>query len=514
MFYAIKLWLAVVAVGLPTAFLFRSAFKELLSPRDYAAAWAILGAGTTVAFLAQRTEVFILLLFGVSWVANRSLAQADVGRVAILILLGTALPAISWSPSGFGDINRLLEIDVWRALTLGTLLLPAFRLAAEPQRELRKSRWLDRAVLAYVIVRLLFNFSDSSATSLIRQLSEALLDTLLPYFVISRGLRTERDLRHALSFFAITCLFASAVALAELTSGHLFYSGLQFIYDIRWQLTLELFRGSLIRSQAMTPQPILFAVLLTFGLAAWVVLQGARWRRPVVAMVFVLLLAALLSTGSRGPLVGAVLFFACLLLLRFQSGSAFGLTLGLFLAAAVIAKVLGWDEAAVKLLHAVFGKAEAEGDSIDYRRMLFETGIELIKQQPWWGVSNYAAHMEHLRQGEGIIDLVNTYLAVALETGVVGLVFFVAPYAVAMGLLGQTLTALRAQKRQVLGEFAPVWLALIASVLLTLFSTSVFGVLSVALVVLLALSAAWADRVAAPVGPAEPAEHALSQDAF
>ena len=32
--------------------------------------------------------------------------------------------------------------------------------------------------------------------------------------------------------------------------------------------------------------------------------------------------------------------------------------------------------------------------------------------------------MEDLRQGEGIIDLVNTYLGVALSYGVIGLFFF------------------------------------------------------------------------------------------
>ena len=32
--------------------------------------------------------------------------------------------------------------------------------------------------------------------------------------------------------------------------------------------------------------------------------------------------------------------------------------------------------------------------------------------------------METMRQGEGIIDIVNSYLQVALETGLVGLGFF------------------------------------------------------------------------------------------
>jgi O-antigen ligase len=306
-------------------------------------------------------------------------------------------------------------------------------------------------------------------------------------------LKTEADIRYALSFFAIASLLAAAVALAELASGRLFYSGLQFIYDVRWQLTLELFRGSLIRSQAMTPQPILLALLLTFGLAAWALLKGAQWRKPGVWVVMLIFAAAIASTGSRGPLLGLFLFGLCLLLLRVASARAFGLTLAGLGVSFALVKIFGWDDQIMRLLQAMFGRGEADTDSIDYRRALFDTGLELLKQQPWWGVSNYAAQMQNLRQGEGIIDLVNTYIAVALEVGLVGLTFFLWPYLLAMRLLALRLAPLRSGHRAVMGSFAPAWLALMASLMFTLFSTSLWGVLEFLLVIFLGLTAAWVN---------------------
>ena len=54
----------------------------------------------------------------------------------------------------------------------------------------------------------------------------------------------------------------------------------------------------------------------------------------------------------------------------------------------------------------------------------------VIQQNPWFGTFNALSNplMEQLRQGEGIIDLVNTYIAVALTYGVVGLALFVGAF--------------------------------------------------------------------------------------
>jgi O-antigen ligase len=53
--------------------------------------------------------------------------------------------------------------------------------------------------------------------------------------------------------------------------------------------------------------------------------------------------------------------------------------------------------------------------------------VIVIQRNPWFGSINYldTPEMESMRQGQNIIDIVNTYISVALEKGFVGLGLFV-----------------------------------------------------------------------------------------
>ena len=66
----------------------------------------------------------------------------------------------------------------------------------------------------------------------------------------------------------------------------------------------------------------------------------------------------------------------------------------------------------------------ADQETVDYRRELLEVSWRLIQVNPWFGDPFVTRNMEELRQGEGIIDLINAYVAVALFSGIVGLALF------------------------------------------------------------------------------------------
>jgi hypothetical protein len=76
-----------------------------------------------------------------------------------------------------------------------------------------------------------------------------------------------------------------------------------------------------------------------------------------------------------------------------------------------------------------------------YRHRLAERGWELVFAHPFFGDQFPWPEMEDLRQGEGIIDLVNTYLGVALGYGLIGLFFFLS-----FILLGMTKVYLRTRE--------------------------------------------------------------------
>ena len=80
-----------------------------------------------------------------------------------------------------------------------------------------------------------------------------------------------------------------------------------------------------------------------------------------------------------------------------------------------------------KYLNLIPFLGESEQNTITYRQQLFENSIVVIKKHPLFGSINYLStpEMEAMRQGEGIIDIVNTYLQVSLESGLVGLFLFI-----------------------------------------------------------------------------------------
>jgi O-antigen ligase len=72
--------------------------------------------------------------------------------------------------------------------------------------------------------------------------------------------------------------------------------------------------------------------------------------------------------------------------------------------------------------------------------MLLENSLLVISQRPWFGGGNYYNELASMGmvQGEGIVDLVNTYLCIALSQGCVGLLLFVGVFAAASARLFRT----------------------------------------------------------------------------
>jgi hypothetical protein len=64
--------------------------------------------------------------------------------------------------------------------------------------------------------------------------------------------------------------------------------------------------------------------------------------------------------------------------------------------------------------------------SIDYRSQLMDNAWIVIQQNLWLGSIDFlkTPEMEAMRQGEVIIDIVNTYLSLLLAYGVIGFGLF------------------------------------------------------------------------------------------
>jgi hypothetical protein len=134
---------------------------------------------------------------------------------------------------------------------------------------------------------------------------------------------------------------------------------------------------------------------------------------------------------SRGPWVGtaaAAIVFVCL-------GPGLGKRL--------VSLVCGGGLAVIAILLSPFGDTfvsylpfvgTVESGNVDYRAKLFEVSMEVANQNFWFGDVNFLQNplMEQMRQGQGIIDIVNTYLGYGLPYGLVGVLCFTLPFVIAM----------------------------------------------------------------------------------
>lgn len=494
MAYAIKLFLVVLvlcAVAMP---LLRKPFAGLLSPRDYKRAWLVIFGAAVVSFLSGKPIFFVMGVAIIAIVATSLFGTGAKGRLAAFWMMILLFPPISVSPDGFGGINAFLDLDAERILVLVLLLPAAISLLGKPQARVPSTlRAMDFLVMAYPMLRIVAALPSSTMTTSLRSIVVLLIDVVLPYYVTTRGIRSADELKFVASRMALGCVYMACVALLESVVHRNLYSELQSVYGLRWQLTYRLMRGSFLRVQATTAQPIILAFVMTFGFGLWAWLRtisgSTVFRGRVVA---ILLFVALLATWSRGPLLGFVAFGLCVLALRWMAPMKFLVLLSAFLVLAIVASTTGADQYAYDALQAIFGSGEgADMSSIDYRRKLLETSLALIKQSPVWGVPNYAYYLQDLRQGEGIVDLVNTYIAVALSNGLVGLALFLAPHFVVIYLLLRRASVLGSRPRFFGGSFPLAMIAVTVAALLIIFTTSNYSMVTPLLLFLVAVPSSW-----------------------
>ena len=495
MIYAIKLLFFVLFAGGAAAVTLRPAFASLFSPVQYKRAWTLLFVVTIISFLSIRPELYVFLLAIAAMAAPRYLGDGDQGKVNAFLLFLLPLPPISYTLGGLEGLNYILRLEHTRVMSLMLFTLPALRLMLRQRRRDEPSlRLVDVAVVAAQFWGIFLFSRYASLTVLCRMLVESFCDVLIPYYVITRTLRTPSQLREAASYLMLGCVFVASVACVESAVQRNLYAGLQWVYGVRWESTVNLMRGSFLRVEGSTPQPIVLAFVLTFGMALWTWLKGNAPRDKGVYAVYLILGLALVSTWSRGPWLGAVLMVIALALQRWLSPRVFGYTVLACVVGGVALKATGSDSIVMSALTALFGSTRDDLSTITYRRELLDATLALIKQSPWLGVPNYETALQGFKQGEGLIDLVNTYLVVMINGGVIGLVLFLMPYLlVVAGMLGVQARE-RATSKAVLGKFAPAFVAVIIAMLFIIFTASTLDAMRYLLALGISLPAAWLAR--------------------
>jgi hypothetical protein len=482
----------VVVLGLSglTWAVTRSAAVVFITSATYTR-WRNLWFGLTVlAFIAHSFWIYALVLTSVLGFALRREAHP----VGVFFLLLFLVPAADIDIPGLGLINYFFTLNHPRLLAIA-LLLPLFWRLWRSSASLPLGRYpADRFLLAYLLLAAALQLREANLTSSLRGAFYLFTDIFLPYYVVSRGVKTVDDFKHALLGFVLAVLPLAAMAVWETFQHWNLYSALVGALGTRWGYDGYLARAGLQRANVSTGQPIPLGYVMSVALGFFLYLQTFVTQPRLRWMGALALLGGLAVTFSRGPWVGAAVM----------------LTVWVWLGPRGLIRLVKWGLLAVVALPVLsvinmpgggtaldllpfVGQTEVGG--ITYREELLSNALIVIERNFWLGSVDFLKTPEMLRmiQGEGIIDLVNTYISVALRLGVVGLAVFVGIFVWAGWL------ALKASRKAAADPdtalLGRTLVATLAGTMLTIFTVSSITVIPVVYWSLVALCVAYAQMV-------------------
>jgi O-Antigen ligase len=428
--YTLKELIAVAGIALVVFQLAKPLFLRFSDERDYARRrniWLVL---TVTGFLSPNFWVFTLLAAPLIIWGGRK----DKNPVALYLILLHVIPPVPIDLPILG-IKSLFTLDNYRLLSLCILIPAALRVrrSNDPAR-LRGISSMDVLLVAYGALQVvLFVPPDlpsrvilqDSFTNELRSTLLFLMDTYILYYTVSRSCSNRQLITEAQAAFCLSCVVMAVLAIFETLRHWLPYTDIA----VRWSgdpaYGFYRSRGGLVRAQVSSGNSSALAYMLATACGFWLYLQSQVVSKSRRMAVTLLLWLGLLVTFSRGPWLGAALIYVVVGGLRTRRWSKLlkAAAGALILLGALSLTPLG--ERIVSLLSLSGDSAGDEASlSISYRQRLLERSWDLFTQHPFLGDQLAFQKLNDMRQGEGIIDMVNTYVEVSVFHGFIGLSMF------------------------------------------------------------------------------------------
>jgi hypothetical protein len=392
-----------------------------IGPQDYKR-YCLTWLGITMAaFLSQNFWLFSLAAVGGIWFA----ARREQSPLVLYLFLLFAVSPVSASISGLGVFEQLFELSYSRLLSL-MLLLPAFTQLSRPgSSNRRRFGVVDWLVVAYICLNLFLQLSVDTLTNTLRYAFYAFVDVFLPYFVFSRYVVTLNARRQVIVAFVMAMVLMAPIAMFESVRGWLLYARLPNALGLPPPaVNLYIGRGDSLRAMASTGQPIVLGYTMVIAILLYAGIDRASVKTRYWLLGLLALLGGVVAPISRGPWVGLVAGLLVLMMTSPRPGRWFGrIALGSLLALPVMTMTsLGGSF----IDHLPFF-GTIDGDNVDYRSTLIDVAMYVIWLNPFFGSFDFLRNPAFavLDQGGGAVDIVNTYIVIALTSGLVGLTLFV-----------------------------------------------------------------------------------------
>jgi hypothetical protein len=424
MFASVKGLVVVLTIAAIVFHLAKPIALEFMDSGDFARRRLVWFVLTAVAFLSPNFWLYALVAIPLVIWANRS----DSNPVALYLLLLHVIPPVNIPIPILGN-NGLFPLGNYRLLAFCVLLPTVIR-----YRKIRDPATIGRLGLMDVLLLAigalqvaLYTAPDlphhlyipDSPSNALRRAFLFLLDTFLLFFAVSRTCQSRRKMVEAAATFCLACAVMAALAVFERTRNWLLYVDIPTRWEGSTSAAFYLSRGGAVRAQVSAGHSIALGNLLAVGLGFWLCLESYVSSKKRRIAVTLLLCSGLFASNSRGAWLGAAITYFTFLAAGPRGASRVmrGAVIGLAIAGVILVSPLG-DQ--------ILDMLPAAGQAADpYRHRLAERGWEVVLAHPVFGDQFPWPEMEDLRQGEGIIDIVNSYLDFALNYGLVGLTCYI-----------------------------------------------------------------------------------------
>lgn len=446
--------------------------QDLIAASDFTRRRNLWLTLTILAFVSHSFWLYC----GLTALALSIARRREHNPLALFFLLLFLIPAVPAEIPGFGLINYFFALDHIRLLAL-FILLPAFFILRKRPETLTFGRiWPDKLLAIYLLLSSLLYLRETTLSDTLRQTFYFFIDVFLPYYVASRALKSLNDFKDAMFSFVLAGLLLAIIATFEFSRHWLLYSALLDALQVQWDMFSYLSRGDSLRASATTGQAIALGYVISVSIGFYLFIQNPVRSRIQRSLGALLLAAGLFAPLSRGPWLGTLVIISVYILTGRNAVKRITL---LILAGVFSLSILSAVPGGQKIINLLPFIGTVENQNITYRERLIENSIIVIQRNPWLGSVDYRStpEMQSMIQGQGIIDIVNSYIGVALEIGLVGLTLFMTFFATILFSLHKAMRSLPAeQQERLLGR---ALLATLIGILATIFSVSSITVIPV-----------------------------------
>lgn len=289
----------------------------------------------------------------------------------------------------------------------------------------------DKYVASYLVLLSLLSFRNPTLTSGLREMSMHFLGVFLPYYAISRSLKKREDFEIMFYAIAFSGMIVASVGIMEAVKRWPMFLQLIDIMNLpEAPISPFLLRGGLLRIGSTFASGTPVGYFLTAVIAILFFLKKfSKLNKQLLYLIAGMSIFSIFFTASRGAWLGFLVMAVVTAI--YQKGKKMKVILFFLLTAYIIFPFLKWTPVG----HAITYKFEqvvpnstehSEYVTIDYRTRLIQAALTTMALNPWFGSKDYldVEEMQAMKQGEGIVDVVNTYLGVGLAYGWVGVALF------------------------------------------------------------------------------------------